>query len=289
MVRRLGPGLPHDPFAGSIPTSPKQQLLLLPARMVHAPQRPDPGLRVRLRRRQSARPRLGLLARLQDRPEPQRQAATALPRPRLPEAAHELHLVGQPQGCPQASNIFAGGFLGLDNIGVFDRSQAAAHWRRTSRTGRRNGLDGLLLRHHAVDGPRAGAARFRLRRHRVQVLRTLRRHRRRHEHARRQRAMGRTGRLLLRPAQAQRRLQRPHSHESPLHGRPHPPVRRRLPRTGGDRQRSRLQTPHGVVHRSSPRSVRQYRFHDPPWRRRAPPPLDRPEGPPPPRHRPHAR
>ena len=36
------------------------------ARVVHAPQRPDPGLRVRLRRREPAGARLGLLARLQD-------------------------------------------------------------------------------------------------------------------------------------------------------------------------------------------------------------------------------
>ena len=33
----------------------------------------------------------------------------------------ELQLVGQPQG-PAGRNVFAGGFLGLDNIGVFDRS-----------------------------------------------------------------------------------------------------------------------------------------------------------------------
>ena len=39
----------------------------------------------------------------------------------LPEAALELHLVGQPQG-PSGRNVFEGGFLGLDNIGVFDRS-----------------------------------------------------------------------------------------------------------------------------------------------------------------------
>ena len=41
---------------------------------------------------------------------------------RVPQADVELHLVGQPQG-RQGRNIFQGGFLGLDNIGVFDRSQ----------------------------------------------------------------------------------------------------------------------------------------------------------------------
>ena len=40
----------------------------------------------------------------------------------LSKAAAQLHLVGQPQGSASASNVFEGGFLGLDNIGVFDRS-----------------------------------------------------------------------------------------------------------------------------------------------------------------------
>jgi len=33
----------------------------------------------------------------------------------------EFQLVGEPEG-PLRKNVFAGGFLGLDNIGVFDRS-----------------------------------------------------------------------------------------------------------------------------------------------------------------------
>ena len=44
-----------------------------------------------------------------------------VPEGRLPEAPAELHLVGEPQG-PRGQNVFEGGFLGLDNIGVFDRS-----------------------------------------------------------------------------------------------------------------------------------------------------------------------
>ena len=50
--------------------------------------------------------------------------------------------------------MFEGGFLGLDNIGVFDRSAAAAH-RRPPRAGRRHGLDGVLLPEHARDRARA--------------------------------------------------------------------------------------------------------------------------------------
>ena len=36
------------------------------------------------------------------------------------KSSAEFYLVGQPQGS-EGRNIFAGGFLGLDNIGVFDR------------------------------------------------------------------------------------------------------------------------------------------------------------------------
>ena len=54
------------------------------------------------------------------------QARRGAGRPRVaralvPQADAQLHLVGQPQG-PHGSNVFEGGFLGLDNIGVFDRS-----------------------------------------------------------------------------------------------------------------------------------------------------------------------
>jgi len=47
-------------------------------------------------------------------------------------------------------NVFAGGFLGLDNIGVFDRSaQLPTGGRLSRRMGR---LDGVLLPMHAGDG-----------------------------------------------------------------------------------------------------------------------------------------
>ena len=55
------------------------------------------------------------------------------------------------------NNLFEGGFLGLDNIGPFDRS----HLPVAGRAGavRRHGLDGPVLPGHAGDRPRAGAAR----------------------------------------------------------------------------------------------------------------------------------
>ena len=52
-----------------------------------------------------------------------RQRDHRLPGAGLPEAAAEFHLVGQPQGRRRARTSSPGGFLGLDNIGVFDRSR----------------------------------------------------------------------------------------------------------------------------------------------------------------------
>ena len=66
-------------------------------------------------------------------------------------------------------NVFEGGFLGLDNIGVFDRSAPLAD-RRISGAGGRHGLDGALLPEHAGNRRRTGADRCRLRGHGPQVL-----------------------------------------------------------------------------------------------------------------------
>ena len=51
-----------------------------------------------------------------------RDRRPAVSRARIPQTAAQLHLVGEPQGCA-GRNIFQGGFLGLDNIGCFDRSR----------------------------------------------------------------------------------------------------------------------------------------------------------------------
>ena len=53
-------------------------------------------------------------------------------------------------------HVFCGGFLGLDNIGVFDRSKPLPGGGQLG-TGRRHRVDGILLHHHARDGVRAGA------------------------------------------------------------------------------------------------------------------------------------
>ena len=82
----VDPGLRQGPAAAPDP------------RVVHAPQRPAAGLRVGVRRRQPAGPRLGRVARVQDRPPDHRAPRSRLPRPRVPQAAAQLHVVGQPQG-----------------------------------------------------------------------------------------------------------------------------------------------------------------------------------------------
>ena len=61
----------------------------------------------------------------------------------------------------QGRNIFQGGFLGLDNIGCFDRSNAAAH-RRLHQPGRRHELDGDVLPEPAAHRRRTGRAQSRL-------------------------------------------------------------------------------------------------------------------------------
>ena len=57
----------------------------------------------------------------------------------------------------QGRNIFQGGFLGLDNIGVFRPQQAAAD-RRLHQPGRRHELDGDVLPEPAAHLARTGAA-----------------------------------------------------------------------------------------------------------------------------------
>ena len=71
---------------------------------------------------------------------------------------------------PDGRNLFQGGFLGLDNIGIFDRS-APLPGGGTLRAGRRHGVDGALL---PVDAADRGGARPRgpeLRRHGAEVRR----------------------------------------------------------------------------------------------------------------------
>ena len=80
---------------------------------------------------------------------------------------------------PSGRNVFEGGFLGLDNIGVFDRDRAAADRRPTGAIGR-HGLDGVLRAVDARHRRRTEPPRSGLRGHGLQVRRALRLHRGRH-------------------------------------------------------------------------------------------------------------
>ena len=84
----------------------------------------------------------------------------------------------------EGNNVFQGGFLGLDNIGVV-RPQRAAADGRVPRAGRRHRLDGHVLPQHAAIALELARARPGLRGHRHQVLRALPLHRARHEQYRR--------------------------------------------------------------------------------------------------------
>ena len=59
LVRRLGPGVPHDRWRSWTSTSPNSSSLTAAAEPLFPPERADSGLRVELQRREPARPRLG--------------------------------------------------------------------------------------------------------------------------------------------------------------------------------------------------------------------------------------
>ena len=85
----------------------------------------------------------------------------------------------------EGHNVFEGGFLGLDNIGVFDRSQPLPTGGSCA-IGRHE-LDGDVLPEHACDRARTVDRGRHLRRCREQILGAFPLHRRRDEQSRRRR------------------------------------------------------------------------------------------------------
>ena len=122
LVRRLGPGLPRRHLVAG-----RRGVREGPARAdapggVPAPERPAAGLRVELRRRQSAGPCLGHDLHLPARGGRSRAMVTS-----TGSNAVFLKLMFNftwwvNRKDLEGNNLFEGGFLGLDNIGVFDRS-----------------------------------------------------------------------------------------------------------------------------------------------------------------------
>jgi hypothetical protein len=119
------------------------------------------------------------------------------------QAAAELHLVVNRKD-RHGKNVFEGGFLGLDNIGVFDRSAplpTGGHLEQADGTAwmalfSQNMLELAI----ELTGPRPD-----LRANGLQVRRALLLHRLRHEPPRRGRHVGRRRRVLLRHPAASRR------------------------------------------------------------------------------------
>ena len=106
----------------------------------------------------------------------------------------------------EGNNIFEGGFLGLDNIGAFDRSSGLPSGGRLEQADGTSWMATYCL-NLLGDLARARARGCRLRGPRDEVLRAFRLHRRRGQPRRRPRGrpVARRGRLLLRRAEAARR------------------------------------------------------------------------------------
>ena len=127
------------------------------ARKLPAPERPDPRLRVELRRRQSAGASLGDHLHLSPGESAHGQGRHRLAGAQFPEAAAQLHLVAQPQGSLGQERLR--GRIPRPGQHRRLRPQLAAADRRLPRTGRRHGLDGALQPEHARDQRRTGDAR----------------------------------------------------------------------------------------------------------------------------------
>ena len=84
-----------------------------------------------------------------------REGRSPIFRAAVSKAAAEILPGGSNRKDTEGNNVFEGGFLGLDNIGVFDRRQAFADWRAV-RAGRWHQLDGHVLPRYAVDFSRTG-------------------------------------------------------------------------------------------------------------------------------------
>ncbi len=203
LVRGLGPGVPRAAAGDGGPRLRQVAAGPHAAQRLPAPQRPDAGVRVELRRREPAGPRLRHHAGLPPgQGAERRQGRHRLPGLRLLQAPGELHLVGEPQG-PHREQRLRGR---LPRAGQHRRlrPQLAAAHRRLPRAGRRHGLDGLLQPADAPHRGGAGAAQPGLRGVRHQVLRAHHLDLRSHGPGGREprRHVGRGGRLLLRRAPA---------------------------------------------------------------------------------------
>ena len=191
-------GVPHDPVRADRSGVREGAAHSAAARMVHAPERPDPGVRVGAFGDVNPPVHAWACWRVYKMTGARGRARPRVPRARLPEAAHELHLVGESQGRRGQQPV-------LRRLSRARQHRRLRPLEAAADGGQLEQADGtawmaFYCRDDALDGARARGARPGVRGHRLEVLRALRRDRRRDEHARRHRPVGRGGRLLLRPA-----------------------------------------------------------------------------------------
>ena len=143
-------------FARLDPEYAKKQLILFLREWYMHPSGKIPAYEFNLSDVNPPGPCVGLLAGLQNR-LPRRQARPGVSGQRVPEAAPGLHLVGQSQGPDRPEHLLRR----IPGPGQYRpvRPLPAAAQRRISPAGRCDRLDGVLLRHHALDGPGAGPGR----------------------------------------------------------------------------------------------------------------------------------
>ncbi len=153
------------------PDFAKAQLELMLSPRVPPPQRPDPRLRVELRRREPAGARLRhvLVHHLAAGDERRRRPTSTFLERVVPQAAAQLHVVGQPQGPERPQRVR--GRLPRARQHRRVRPQRAAADGRPPRAGRRHRVDGAVQPEHARARPRARRARPGVRGLHRQVLR----------------------------------------------------------------------------------------------------------------------
>ena len=130
VVRRVGPGLPLRGAGARRPGVRQDQLLLLLPRMVPHPNGAAARLRVGLRRRQPAGAGVGRAARC----SPSTAAATSTSSSRIFDKLLLNFTWWVNREDADGTNVFEGGFLGLDNIGLLDRSHLPTAARSSSPT-----------------------------------------------------------------------------------------------------------------------------------------------------------
>ena len=205
MVRLVGPRLPHRGAGDGRPRLRQVAARVDAPRAVPPSQRSAPRLRMELLRRQPAGPRLGDAPGLRVGGRAARRRRRRLAEAGVPEAARQLHLVGQPQGPVRPQRLR--GRVPRPRQHRRVRSKLTAPHGRSARAIRWNGMDGVLRAGDARHRRRTVPARPDVRGHGAEVRRALRVHRRGDGPHRRQqrRAVGRGGWILLRRAPTSRR------------------------------------------------------------------------------------